>query len=260
MSESPLKRLWNAVKPPPPVPRKAPLHPAPAVEPSGVKAVLQSLGPPPAAGTAAPQKRRQRVVILGAAGVILAIAAGWQIYAYISSAPARAQQAYEDGMRLAAKADFTGAQARFTRAVELQPTLAPAYLGRGLTRHSVNDLDGAVADLQRAMMIDPNMAQAHTELGLIYRDRGDLTHAVEEFSRAIQIGATPDAFYQRGELYESLGQHDKAIADYDQAILEQPDSPFVYRARAAVRDELGDHAGAQEDSARATEIEDRVTR
>ena len=190
MLESLLKRVWNAVKPPPPVARRAPSRPAPAMEPSGVRGVLQSLAPPPTDGMPA-QRRRQRVVVLSAVGVILASGAAWQIYAYVSSAPARAQQAYEDGMRLAAQADFTGAEARFTRAVEIQPTLAPAYLERGLTRHSRNNLDGALADFQRAIMIDPDMAQAHTGLGLVYRDRGDLTHAVDEFTLAIKSEPRP---------------------------------------------------------------------
>ena len=57
--------------------------------------------------------------------------------------------------------------------------------------------------------------------------------------------------------YESLGQHQKAIEDYDKAVQESPDSPAVYRARSMARRNIGDQAGYEADRDKANSIDDR---
>jgi tetratricopeptide (TPR) repeat protein len=56
-------------------------------------------------------------------------------------------------------------------------------------------------------------------------------------------------------MYESLGEHQKALEDYNQAIGGMPDAPYVYRARAMTRENLGDETGAKEDRQKAISIE-----
>jgi tetratricopeptide (TPR) repeat protein len=182
-------------------------------------------------------------------------AAAWWIYQYIASAPQRAEKVLQDGARLMAKGDFKGAETAFTRAVDIWPPLASGFLARGLARRSLNQPDAAVEDFEHALSLDSNMAPAHTALGEIYRERGDVQRAVKEFTVSIGLAVNTDSLYQRGQLYESLGQHDKAIADYDAAINAQPDAPYVYRARAMSRDAIGDHDDAEADREVANHIE-----
>jgi tetratricopeptide (TPR) repeat protein len=259
MSKSPLKRLWDAVKPPPAPPRRVAEY-TPLRDPSWVGRFLRSIKPPPAVnsarqGISPEEKLRRRRIVRGAAALVAAGGAAWGTYFYISSAPARATQAFQDGMRLMGKSDLKGAEQRFTKALSNDPQLASAYLERGLVRSGLQDADAAVQDFEHALALDQNMAPAHTGLGLIYRGRGDVARAINEFTLSIQLASNTDALYQRGQLYESLGQHEKAIADYDAAIHEQPDAPHVYRARAMARETAGDHAGAEEDRGRAHRIE-----
>ena len=42
---------------------------------------------------------------------------------------------------------------------------------------------------------------------------------------------TVEGHYQRGEAYEKLGDHQKAIADFDAAIVESSEAPYAFRAR-----------------------------
>jgi tetratricopeptide (TPR) repeat protein len=121
----------------------------------------------------------------------------------------------------------------------------------------MNQVDPAKEDFERAIAGDPNLGPAHTALGEIYRERGDLTRAMTEFTAAINITADTDAFYQRGQVHELLGEHQQAIQDYDAAIHDQPDAPYVYRARAMARDAMGDHDEAQQDRRTAIRIERR---
>jgi|GEM_PF-1122911 len=259
MSKSRLKRLWDTVKPPPAPPRRVSEY-APLKDPSWIGRFLRAIKPPPAVpsarqGISREEQLRRRRIVLGAAALIAAGGAAWGTYAYISSAPARATQAFQDGMRLMGKGDLKGAEERFTRALSNYPQLASAYLERGLVRRDLEETDGAIQDFEHAIALDSNMAPAHTALGVIYRGRGDVTRAINELTLSIQLASNTDALYQRGQLYESLGQHQKAIADYDAAIHEQTDAPYVYRARATARDAADDHDGAEEDRGRANRIE-----
>jgi tetratricopeptide (TPR) repeat protein len=229
-----LKRFWNAIKPPPAV--HLPREPISREE-----------------------RLRRRRLLLGLAAAVVVGAAAWGVYLYIASAPMRAETRFQDGMRLMAVGDYTGAVNSFTAAVEIWPPVWPhrasGYLERGLARRNMNQADAAIEDFERAISQDSNLGPAHTALGLIYRERGDLAHAMKEFTAAIDLNANTDAFYQRGEVHESLGEHQQAIQDYDEAIHEQPDAPFVYLARALAKDALGDHEGAEEDRRTASRIE-----
>ena len=186
------------------------------------------------------------------------VGVGWGAYVYVSSAPQRATVKLQEGMRLAAAGNLTSAADLFTRAIALSPDLTPAYLQRGLAYQGLNQPDLAKADLERAVIADPDLAAAHVALGSIYRQRGDSAHAVTEFNLAIKLSDDIDAYYQRGQVYESQGEHQKAIDDYDAAINVLHDAPYVYLARAAARDQLGDHDGAEQDRRRGEQLQHHI--
>ncbi|HEY1760258.1 MAG TPA: tetratricopeptide repeat protein [Bryobacteraceae bacterium] len=225
-----LTRLWNAIKPPPAV----------KVQESGLPKE---------------EKLRRRRLVVGTAAVLVAGALAWGIYAYIASEPDRAQKVFQDGMLLMGAGDSKGAEARFTKAVGIWPHLASGYLERGLVRKSMNQVDAAMADFEQALSLDSSLGAAHTALGTIYSERGDRVRAMNEFTQAINLEPNAHAFYERGELHELMGEHPQAIEDYNAAIHEEPDAPYVYRARALTRDEIGDHDGALADRIVANRIE-----
>jgi tetratricopeptide (TPR) repeat protein len=201
------------------------------------------------------QKRRQRRLIKRTIGLAALAGAGWYVYSYIAGAPERANAQLQAGMQKMQPGAYREAVAHFDRAVGIQPDLAEAYLERGVAHHFLGETGPALADLDKALDLNPDLAAAHNERGAIYRERGDTRKAIEELSRSIQAQATPDGYYQRGQAYESLGQHQKAIEDYDQAVAQLRESPFVYRARALAKDKLGDTEGAKQDRAKADGIE-----
>lgn len=261
MVESPLKRIWNALKPPPAVPRRAPAH-APLTDPPSLKRFWLAIKPPPSIkrpeqGLSKEEKLARRKTLLRGGAAVAVVGAGLGTYLYISSAPARAEKVFQDGMLLMGKGDYQGAEERFTRAVDIWPQLASGFLERGLARRALNQADGAVQDFDHSIALDSKMGPAHTALGVVYRDRGDLARAVSEFTLSIEIASNTDALYQRGQLYEAQGQHEKALTDYDAAIHQQPDAPYVYQARAMARASLGDTDGAEQDRTQAARLEHR---
>lgn len=217
--------------------------------------------PPPAAARPGTVKKkltgRQKRLLYSTATVLLAGGAGWGAYAYVASAPQRADKEYQAGMRLMATGKYQDAIVEFTRAVGIWPQLADAYLERGVSHRYLNENDLALADFDQAVQLNPNLARAYTARGYIYRERGDNQGALAQFTKSIEVSQNVDAYFERGQTYEDLGEHQKAIDDYDKAIHEQPDAPYVYRARSLSRRNLGDQAGFNADQQMASSLEHR---
>jgi tetratricopeptide (TPR) repeat protein len=231
MARSVFSRLWEAVKPPPAVTR-----------PGTKKTKLT-----------ASQKR----LIYGTAAVVALAGLSWAVYAYVASAPQRADKEYQAAMKLMAAGKYKDAIAQFTRATEIWPQLADAYLERGVSHRYLNENDLALADFEQAIALNSNLARAYTARGFIFRERGDTRRAMEEFTKSIEISPNADAYFERGQTFEDLGQHQKAIDDYNQAIAEERDAPYVYRARSLARRNLGDTDGFTEDQQTANSLEHR---
>jgi tetratricopeptide (TPR) repeat protein len=83
--------------------------------------------------------------------------------------------------------------------------------------------------------------------GDLYQQLGEIDHAVARYSIAIELMLTPQRqpfrwavaliarlFLARAELYRQQGQHDLALADYDQAAERIPDEPMIAFGRALV--------------------------
>ncbi len=230
MSDSAFSRFWNLVKPPPPGPR-APLSPE-AIE----------------------QRKRQRKLIIITTAALAVLAAGVTIFLHIQSAPERADKEFQDGMKQMRPNKYPEAIGHFTRALEIYAQLPNAYLERGNAHRFLGEPDAALADFQSAADLDPTLADAHTGSAMIFVERRDTAHALDELNKSIAIRPNIEAYYQRGLILEARGEHQKAIADFDLAIAQARDAPYMYRARATAKENLGDREGAHADR----EIADRI--
>jgi tetratricopeptide (TPR) repeat protein len=262
MAVSGPKRFWEAIKPPP----RAGRHEAPESRNTGpksakFKAFWEAVRPPAAVpqpdgeGVPEAERRRRKRLLTGTALAILIGAGAWEVYQYVASAPKRAEAVLLEGKRLMVLGRFPDAIERFTKATDIWPEMAAGYFERGLAHQNLNQEDLALLDFEKALSVDPNLPEAHVAVGSIHRQRGDLKSAMNEFTLAIALGSNVDAVYQRGQTYESLGEHQKAVADYDLAIAQMPNAPYAYRARATARESLGDRAGAEEDRQKALTME-----
>jgi tetratricopeptide (TPR) repeat protein len=226
--------VWNAIKPPPAVPRRQEDAPR---------------------GMNPTQKR----MVWGACIVAVVIVGAWQGYSYISSAPQRAQKVYDQAMLSMTPGHYQDAVHLFSKAVDIYPQLSAGYLERGNAEEILGETEGAISDYDKAIETG-NLAAAYTARGRIYLKRGDKKRAEGDFTRSVGVEPTSDAYFQIGQLREEAGDHVQAILNYDQALHIQPDSPDIYRARAQAKKAKGDDEGAKEDRTEAFAIEHRVRR
>ena len=234
------------------------------------------------------RKRRIKLSVWGAAVIVLALSA-WLYKRSVD--PLHAQESYDSGVRLlkiarydqailafdratALKPDLTDAylmraRARvavakneeavrdFTRVIELRPSDAEAFVERGLAYMETKDLQPALEDADRAIAIDSKSGRAHNLRGLVIRAMGNPQKALESFTRAVELQPNEDNYYQRGSTYQQLGEHRKAIADFDQVIAFKPAEAPGYFARAESRRAIGDIAGAKADHLQGRMIDGR---
>jgi tetratricopeptide (TPR) repeat protein len=85
---------------------------------------------------------------------------------------------------------------------------------------------------------------------------GDLGQAIAFYTQSIESGdlSVEDlalAFYNRANAYHGRGALAYAIADYDRAIVNDPELPAAYYNRGVAYRALGDEARAQADFAAA---------
>ncbi len=151
--------------------------------------------------------------------------------------------------------DPIGAQADFTRAIDLEDRHRLAYYMRGLVRGSQGDPVGAVADLTRAIELEPRFAAARLNRGIARGELRDWAGAQADWTEAIQTAPSDairaEAYERRGLARGMLGDYAGVVEDSSKALELEPSRAEAYENRGLARQQLGDKAGARADLERA---------
>ena len=85
-------------------------------------------------------------------------------------------------------------------------------------------------------------ATAYNNRGWSYSDKGDHDRAIADFDEAIRLDPKlAIAFVNRGWSYERKGDYDRAIADYDEAIRLDPNYSLAHNNRGWARNLKGEY-------------------
>ena len=225
-------------------------------------------------------RRKARIAWTAAAAVVVLLAVAGYLYKRYTD-PLHARESFDAGTRLFKIARYNQATMSFDRAVALKPDFVEAYLLRGRSYVELADTDkairdftkvielrpsdptgwiargdaylelnnfqAAIADASQAIAVDWKAADAYALRGSALRRSGDPKKAADDFSVAVTLDPTPKNYFERGSTYQILGEHDRAIADFDHVIEVIPDLATAFFARAESRRALGDVAGARKD-------------
>jgi len=115
--------------------------------------------------------------------------------------------------------------AEYTRAIELDSSLAYLYYNRGLAYEQKGDYRSAILDFSQVIQMNPGEGEAYFERGFNYALNGDYELSVNDFTQAIELNPQDAyAYNNRGFSYENLGQVDEAIRDFEK-VLELTSDP-----------------------------------
>lgn len=96
------------------------------------------------------------------------------------------------GLALTLMSRHVEAISSFYDALELDPELVVALLGRAASRAALGNADGAVTDLSLALMVEPENVDALVLRGTYSAEIGDYDAAIRDYNEAMQIvGRTP---------------------------------------------------------------------
>lgn len=171
---------------------------------------------------------------------------------------ATARSLVNKGNLLMARNKVDAAIESYTKAIELKPDYAEAYVKRGMARRANGDLDGSIEDYEKAGSIDPKATLNNQYVAESYSNRGynklnafDVEGAIADFTKAAETNPREaDHFYKRGHARLIKEDLDGAIADFDKALgLVAQGNTFLQTLIHANRG-MARHLQGKEDEAR----------
>ena len=115
----------------------------------------------------------------------------------------------------------------YKRALEFDPDCAAIHHSLGFAYYKEGEFDLAQEALQKAIELNPQNANYHYVLGQLLEDwtelEGAWEKAIHEFTLSIELDSSYiEAWYNRGLLYEKLGDLEKACEDFKQVVSRAP--------------------------------------
>jgi tetratricopeptide (TPR) repeat protein len=126
---------------------------------------------------------------------------------------------YNRGLMRLQHEDRVGAIEDFSTALELDPDLLMAYIGRAGARRASGDYSGARQDYDKVLQHNPNLAVALIGRAEVDGAIGAFESALKDLNRAAELQPIMYvAYWQRARLKQFVGDLEGALVDYGQAV------------------------------------------
>jgi tetratricopeptide (TPR) repeat protein len=167
-----------------------------------------------------------------------------------------AQDLFNRGNERLEAGDTREALECFTRVVNLRPDVALGYRYRARTYLQLGQRSDALNDFDRAIRLktdDPSLYAERAEL--LYQQKA-YQNAITDCDKVLSLDAGFAAVRGlRGECYAALGDTEKALADFAQALQEDPDhAPDYLMARASLQLDCENYTGVIADCNQALSL------
>lgn len=167
------------------------------------------------------------------------------------------------------------AEQDFTLAIEFDPNLADAYLGRGriiyerrtqvdgfkveiegFTFNNPDAIAEAAVDLNKAVQLKPDLIEPRRTLIIAYMDLKMYDKAIEQATAILErLPEDECAKYYRSKSYRQQRKYDLALADLSDLIEQRPEASKYFALRAEIYRETGNIDKAVEDYLHNIEID-----
>lgn len=156
------------------------------------------------------------------------------------------------GLAYGRNSEYEKAIADFDVAIEIDSQLACAYNNRALSYFALDMIEKASQDIDKACRLafemferalsgpaevvdcDPNIAICFSNRGLIRSSESNFQEAALDYSLAMIFGDSEDIYNSRGEAYLELGEYEKALADFNQALAFNPNDSTAFANSALI--------------------------
>ena len=152
--------------------------------------------------------------------------------------------------------DLLGADADFSKAVELNPVFTGAFYYRAITRSRLGNYDDALNDFEQAIDLRPDLADPYYSRGVTLLLNQQFEDAIADFDRYIRFEKRHVAAYlNRGTSYLYLKDTVKAYENFNLAISTNREDPDGYNRRGSLLMEQRRYEEACNDFDKAVECD-----
>ncbi len=141
--------------------------------------------------------------------------------------------------------------------IENQDETVDVLIERAVVRRRKGDIPGALSDLARADSLHPGWLRPMLlwTRGKCFADCGEHDRAIADFTDAMPgYPGNTELFAGRAACYQAKGDVDHALADYDEIVRRRPEAPESYLARGIVLLAKGEKARAMADMDRLVQL------
>lgn len=117
------------------------------------------------------------------------------------------------------------------------------------------DIQKVIEYLDKAINLKPDYAEAFNNRGIAFYELGQHSRAIDDYNESIRIKPQrAESFNNRGTAYAGLGEHKRSIEDYNQAIQLKPKYPEAYNNRGTAYMSLKQYQQAVDDYTEAIRL------
>jgi tetratricopeptide (TPR) repeat protein len=157
-----------------------------------------------------------------------------------------------------ASADSEEQLACYDRALEIEPSLMPAWFNKAITLRDAGLLDDALTCFDRVIEITPGFADAWVDKGWVLIRMNRMEEALACMVGALRLNPRDElAWSYRAWTLAELGRYGEALSCYDRAIEINPRGADAWAAKGRMLHELGRMGESVECCSRALEIDPR---
>ena len=119
----------------------------------------------------------------------------------------------------------------------------------------IDDLTAAIPLLSNDAAHQPMLCEAYYARGLTYQTMGNDELAISDFDSVLNLEETyASALQARAYSYLRMSNYDLAMNDSNRALQLTPDDPHAYELRSRIRQAQGDEKGAESDLLKYREL------
>lgn len=176
---------------------------------------------------------------------------------------ANAREFHREGFYAMYAKEYEKALDLFNQAIALDTIQAHYFSNRGNVKQNLKDWQGALQDYAKANQIEPSSNhETYFQAGEIYQKHlKDYENAISSYTQSIAVAKSNESYYEfhlnylnRGNTYLKMGNSEKAIADYDEAIQLYNEFGNAYLNRGVAKFNLKQNQSACEDWRKAVEF------
>jgi tetratricopeptide (TPR) repeat protein len=124
----------------------------------------------------------------------------------------------------------------YTKAIELDPTLASLYYNRGLTYSHQGKYDLSIVDYTKSIEIDPEYADSYNNRCRDYYISEKYEDALLDCEKALALAPNTDYMLDlRASIYVALGRNEEAIQDFEHILEISSNQQFIKHAEEELK-------------------------